>query len=191
MKKIIYIVILFFVFTVFSTAVSIEPGFKIGLRQVNSDDIKTTYGNGLVYYPHLDIRLLMGLSIGAGYEFGYSRDGQIGFYQDNSSFEIKGFDLYLTYSFSLMGIKPYIKLGYGRYDYEQIISINEQTINVNGSHGDWLAAIGVKVFPLSNLYLSAEVKYSPMKVNPLGDEGKEVDLGGLKIYGGIGYRFKL
>ncbi len=188
MKKTIYILILILVLPLLSSAISLEPGFMGGLRQINSNDIKTTYGNGMVFYPHLDVRLFMGLSIGAGYEFGYSKEGQIGDFQDNSSFEIKGYDLYLTYSFSLFGIKPYIKAGYGNYTYNQVITINQETLNTDGTHKDWMAAFGIKVFPMSNLFLSAEIKYSPMKVRPYDID---VDLGGIKIFAGIGYRFKL
>jgi hypothetical protein len=53
----------------------------------------------------------------------------------------------------------------------------------------FFVAGGLKVYPmknLKNLYLSAELKYVPLKVKPYEDE---VDLGGLRLMGGVGFSF--
>jgi len=57
---------------------------------------------------------------------------------------------------------------------------------VDATKSTFFVAGGLKIYPMKNVYISAEVKYVPLKVKPIDDE---VDLGGLRLMGGLGFTF--
>jgi hypothetical protein len=52
-------------------------GVGYGLRTVADSSIRNVYGNGGVFTLWLSVGVWKGLSLGAAYEGGYSRDGTI------------------------------------------------------------------------------------------------------------------
>lgn len=168
-------------------AVDIETGLFIGTRTVKSPDIRSVYGNGMIYYPYLGARLWKGLSIGAAYEAGYSRTGKIGLYEEATRLRVTGFEFFAAYQIDFGKISPYLKAGYGFYSYKQTIdSPYHSAAVVDARKGTWIAAGGLKAYFASSFFLAGEVRYVPLKVAPLDIS---VDLGGIRYSVGAGIRF--
>jgi opacity protein-like surface antigen len=164
-----------------------EAGFFFGARTVHDSDIKSVYGNGTAYYPYIAAEVRRGLMVGAGYEGGYARDGRIGLYREPTTLTVTGIEAFVGYAFRTGIASPYLKAGLGSYSYRQTIdSVYLQEFRVDHKKGTWSLAGGLKLFPIERAFLALEVKYVPLKVRPFEDE---VDLGGWRCQGGIGFRF--
>ncbi len=167
-----------------------RPGFDLsctfGLRTVNNADLKEVYHNGTNFYPSLSLNW-RGLLVGVAFEAGFKRNGLIGLYQEPASLSVSGPEFFLGYEFKLGPIAPYLKAGFGLYSYNQKINSEYlQDYPVKGTQGGLVFGGGLKIFPISKLFISAEVRYSQIKVKPY-DVG--VDIGGLRLNGGLGFRF--
>lgn len=167
-----------------------RPGFDLGctfgLRTLNNADLKDVYSNGMNIYPSLNLSW-HGLMVGLAYEAGFKREGLIGLYQEQASLTVSGPEFFLGYELSLGPIAPYFKVGYGLYSYNQKISSEYlQDFPVKGTKGSLMFGGGLKIFPVKKLYLTAEARYSQIKVKPYD---VEVDVGGLRLNGGLGFRF--
>ncbi len=161
-------------------------GCTFGLRTLNNSDLKQIYGNGINIYPSLNLNM-HGLIIGIAYEAGFKREGVIGIYQEQASLSVSGPEFFLGYELNLGKFAPYIKAGYGLYSYNQKISSEYLAdFPVKGSKGGIYFGGGFKIFPTGKLFISAEARYNQVKVKPYD---VEVDVGGLKLNGGIGFRF--
>jgi hypothetical protein len=172
-------------------AVEIQPGFYFGARTVADSSIKATYGNGTVYFPCLSVKLWKGLLVGLGYEGGYNKDGKLGVYQEPATLKTSGVELFAGYEFRLGRFAPYLKLGYGRFSYSQAVeSAYVGNIKVDETKSTMTVGGGLRYYPLgeTGVFLAGEFKYVPLKVKPYEDE---VDLGGFRFLGGIGYSFGL
>jgi len=165
---------------------SLEIGFSFGTRSVINSDIKEVYGNGTNYFPSLAL-VWNGLMFGAGYEGGYKRDGLIGIYQEPTTLSVAGPEVFIGYQLGLGIFCPYVKVGYGFYAYKQTIeSEYVSDYPVDGSKSGLIFSGGFKIYPIKHLFIAAEVKYGTLKVKPYTEE---VDLGGMRLNGGIGIRF--
>lgn len=166
-----------------SSGISFEAGGFYGQRQVADADIKKIYGNGMVYSPCASI-IWNGVMLGGGYEGGYSKSGKIGIYEEATSLEIKGYELFLGYRLKMKFFAPYIKVGYGSFSYKQT---NESKYVGEYKVDHKMTAVtlggGLKIYPIKYLYIAGEVKYVPLKVKPFEDE---VDLSGLRLLAGLG-----
>lgn len=184
MKRVFVTLIAIIALTGFLAAANVEVGFMYGLRTMSDSAVKDAYGNGGVFYPYVDVKLVKGFTLGLGYEGGYSKDADIGQFQDASTLKVSGFELFAAYQFCLKKVQPYIKAGVGFYKYEQsVVGFSDK---VDDNKAGMVLAGGVKFYPSKGFFLSAEVKYVPLKVQPLD---VEVDLGGLRLSAGIGYSF--
>jgi opacity protein-like surface antigen len=161
----------------------LEIGGFYGTRQVVDSDIKNVYGNGMIYFPFLAVTW-KGITLGAGYEGGYSKTGKIGLYQEATTLKVNGFEVYVGYALRIKSLAPYFKVGYGSYSYKQTIdSPYLADFRVDGTKSTFTGSAGIKFYPIKNLFLAIEARYVPLKVKPLDEE---VDLGGLRLEGGIG-----
>jgi opacity protein-like surface antigen len=185
MKKSYLVIIVFLVLPVMVYAMDFSFGFQAGLRTVSDSNIKDVYKNGLCYFPYAAVNLYKGFTIGAGYEFGYSRDGTIGIYNEATTIKVTGFEAFIGYQYPLPMVTPYVFVGFGSFSYTQTVD-SPAAQQVDATKSTFFVAGGVKVYPMKNLYISAEVKYVPLKVKPYEDE---VDLGGLRLMGGLGFSF--
>ncbi len=168
-------------------AVHIEIGALGGTRTVNSADIKTVYGNGMVFYPYLAVHAWKGLYIGAGYEGGYKREGTIGIYEEPTTLQVVGFEAFVGYEITVRTVTPYIKAGYARYSYKQTIDspfIGDQAADGN----KWTMTLGggLKLSLSGAFFAAGEIRFVPLKVKPFEDE---VDLGGMRYTAGLGLKF--
>ena len=187
MKKSYLVIVVLLILPVAVYAIDFSFGFQAGLRTVNDPNIKEVYKNGVCYFPYAAANLYKGFTIGAGYEFGYSRDGKIGIYEEATTLKVTGIEAFVGYEYSLPMVTPYVFVGFGSFSYTQTV-VSPSAQNFDKTQSTFFVAGGVKVYPMKNLYISAEVKYVPLKVKPIEDE-VEVDLGGLRLMGGLGFSF--
>jgi len=164
----------------------IEVGLSFGLRTLNNSELKDIYGQGTNFFPSVSL-IWKGLMIGGGYEAGFKKDGLLGIYQEPAELTVKGGEIFAGYQLRLKNIAPYIKVGVGFYSYKQVVdSEYVSDYPVDGNKTGLIVAGGLKYFPLKKLFISAEVKYGGLKVKPYDIE---VDLGGLRLNGGLGLSF--
>jgi opacity protein-like surface antigen len=184
MKKLFILLILALSLTTLP-ALDLDLGLQLGLRTA-SGKIQDTYGGGMVFFPSLKLNVWKGLGIGLGYELGYKKEAQIGLYEENSTLKVDGFEVFAAYEFQAGKLIPYARLGIGSYKYSHDIE-SQFVPSVKESKAAVSLGAGLK-YLVSKIFLSAELKYIPLKVQPLTEE---VDLGGLRLLAGIGYRIDL
>ena len=170
MKKFLLISVLAFGVTTINHAAEFGLGFQYGLRTVADSKIKDVYGNGAAFFPSLRIVVWKGLEVGAGYEGGYKRDGLIGLYQEKTTLEVTGFELFAGYGYKMNILEPYVRLGYGFYSYKQTIESEFIPFKVDNKKSGVTLAAGLRVYPLAGLNVSLEAKYVPLKVKPVDVE---------------------
>ena len=185
MKKIYPFIICFLLLPVASYAVDFSFGFQAGLRTVSDSEIKNVYGNGTCFFPYAAINVFKGFTIGAGYELGYSREGKIGLYEEATTLKVTGVQAFVGFQYSVSMVTPYVFVGFGSFSYKQTVE-SEAAQDVDATKSTFFVAGGIKICPMKNIYISAEVKYVPLKVQPYDEE---VDLGGLRLMGGLGFTF--
>lgn len=179
-------VIIFIAGLPLQAAVKPEVFFLYGYRTVSSAGIREVYGNGFVYYPAISINIIKGFFAGTGYEGGYSRSGHIGIFEDYSTLKIYGVEGFAGYAFNLTALSFYARAGLGFYRYKQFIDVPNLPYKVDDWTVTQLVAGGARYFIGKNLFLMTELKYVRMKVKPVEEE---VDLGGLRFLGGLGFKF--
>ncbi len=188
MKKAMMGTTLGLILVVAGHAMELGLGFQYGLRTVDDTKIKEVYGDGTSCFPSVRAVIWKGLEVGAGYEGGYRRDGLIGLYQEASTLEVNGFEVFAGYGFKVNILEPYARPGYGFYAYKQTIDSEFAPFKVDHKKSAPTLGAGVRVRPLAGLVLSVEAKYVPLKVKPFD---VEVDLGGWRLAVGAGYAFRL
>lgn len=188
MKKIILTMALVSIFVVTGHAFELGLGFQYGLRTVADAKIKDVYGSGAAFFPSLRLVVWKGLELGAGCERGYKRDGLIGLYEEKTTLEVTGFEVFAGYGLRAGVMEPYARLGYGFYSYQQTIESEFAPFKVDHKKSASTLAAGLRVYPWGGAYLLLEAKYVPLKVKPVD---VEVDLGGWRLALGAGYAFGL
>jgi opacity protein-like surface antigen len=171
-----------------AAAIEFDLGVRYGLRTVTDPAIKTVYGNGTIFFPYAAVNVWKGLTIGAGYETGYSAAGPIGIFEEDSTLKVNGFEVFAAYQYPIGQFVPYVSVGYGSFSYTQTIDSPYATEKIDASKSTFIFAGGAKYYLLDGLFLGAEIKYVPLTVKPLEDS---VDLGGLRLTIGVGYTIKV
>ena len=98
-----------------------------------------------------------------------------------------GPEFFVRYELNLKFVSPFVKFGYGSYSYQQTIESPYIAGHVvDGTKRSPGIGAGLGFFPVAFLFLSAELKYVPLKVKPFEEE---VDLGGVRYLVGAGFRF--
>jgi hypothetical protein len=166
-------------------AVEVRLSFQAGPRSIKNAEIKDVYGEGNCYLPSVSVIVWKGLFAGAGLELAAKRSGTIGEYAEPTTFRMTGVQAFVGYELALKWIKPYVLAGYGVFSYEQTVE-SLASLPVKETKGALFFAGGVRVDIWKGLFISAEAKYVPLKVQPYD---VEVDLGGLRLMGGIGWSF--
>jgi hypothetical protein len=188
MRKAILAVIAIFGLGTLGYAFELGLGFQYGLRTVADSKIKDVYGNGAAYFPSLRLGVWKGLEVGTGYEGGYKRNGLIGLYQEKTTLQVTGYEVFAGYGYRINIVEPYVRLGYGFYAYKQTIESSYIPFKVDDKKSGVTLAAGLRVYPWAGAYLSLEAKFVPLKVKPIDEE---VDLSGWRLALGVGYSFKL
>jgi opacity protein-like surface antigen len=188
MKKSFAILAMIIVLPVLAQAINIFGGVQGGLRTVNDSQIKSVYGQGICLFPYLAVNPWKGVIAGAGYEFGYSKSGHIGVYEEDTTLKVSGVEVFAGYQYPLGIITPYALLGLGSFSYKQTVA-SPAAQKVDTSKMTFFFAAGAKACPfkgLPGLFFNLEVKYVPLSVKPYDES---VDLGGVRLTLGAGYSF--
>ncbi len=165
-------------------------GINGGYRYLNDPVLGEIYGDGYIFEPY--IRYSLGsINLELAYEGGYKKSGPIGFFQEDSTLSISGLQLSGIVPipiFRIRNVSTYVKLGIAHYFYKQ--DIESEFVRQQVDHSKWTTVIGggLNIYLVRGLFLTAEVKSVPLRVNPFA---VNVDLGGMRILFGIGYQFWL
>lgn len=167
-------------------AIQVGIGLNYGLRQVQDEIMKETYGDGYVYVPYLRLIPFKSIGFEVAYEGGYKKSGTVGIYEEASTFSVTGLEFSGILFLPFRPLVAYIKFGMGYYTYKQDIESDFTRLAVD--HSKWTSFIagGINLRVFDGLYISAEVKSVPLVVRPYNTE---VNLGGLRFLAGIGYSF--
>ena len=170
-------------------AYSVEPeiGITYGGRSVSDAQIKDEYGSGAVYFPYVALNIWKGLTIGAGYEGGYKKDSTLGIFDEQATLKVTGVEFFIAYQVKLKKFVPYVKLGYGSYSYKQTVE-SQFADDVDDKKSVVTLGGGFKYYIYKGLYAGGEIRYVPLKVEPVDIE---IDLSGLRFSVGVGYTFNI
>ncbi len=175
----------------FAAAAWAGVGFRIGAwygpQKINDAKIRAVYGETETALPYLELEILRGVTIGAGYEFGYDRKGLIGPYDYPTTLWMAGWNALLGYELRLRKIALFGRAGLGFYDYRQTIEnpyVTDMPVNARKTGG--VFAAGLKYYALDVFYIGLEARYVLLKVKPYESE---VDLGGWRFAAGAGFAF--
>lgn len=188
MRKGILAACFIIVSTTTASAFKVSLGLQYGLRTVADSKIKNVYGSGTIYFPSIRLGIFKRLELGAGYEGGYKRNGEIGLYGEKTSLEVTGVEGFAGYCYRLKILEPYVRLGVGYYAYKQTIESEFVPFQVDHKKLSPSFAAGLRVYPFAGAHVSLEAKFVPLKVKPIDEE---VNLGGLRLSMGVGYSFDL
>ncbi len=167
-------------------AIQVGIGLNYGLRQVQDEIMKETYGDGYVYVPYLRLIPFRSIGFEVAYEGGYKKSGTVGIYEEDSTLSVTGLEFSGILFLPFRPLVAYIKFGMGYYIYKQDIESDFTRLTVD--HSKWTSFIagGINLRVFDGLYISVEVKSVPLVVRPYDTE---VNLGGLRFLAGIGYSF--
>jgi hypothetical protein len=167
-------------------AIQVGIGLNYGLRQVQDEIMKETYGDGYVYVPYLRLIPFRSIGFEVAYEGGYKKSGTVGLYNEDSTLSVTGLEFSGILFLPFRPLVAYVKFGMGYYSYKQDIESDFTRSTVD--HSKWTSFIagGINLRVFDGLYISAEVKSVPLVVRPYD---REVNLGGLRFLAGIGYSF--
>ena len=167
-------------------AIQVGIGLNYGLRQVQDEIMKETYGDGYVYVPYLRLIPFRSIGFEVAYEGGYKKSGTVGLYDEDSTLSVTGLEFSGILFLPFRPLVAYVKFGMGYYTYKQDIESDFTRLTVD--HSKWTSFIagGINLRVFDRLYISAEVKSVPLVVRPYD---REVNLRGLRFLAGIGYSF--
>jgi hypothetical protein len=162
-----------------------EIGFLYGVRTLKDANLRGVFGSGVVAVPTLAVRVSPTGSIGISYEAAYKREARVGLFGDLFSLSVSGFEIFYRQEWPAGRFTPYLKVGPGVSLYKiHIDSPFLTAYNVKGNDVSFAMALGVNARISKRLFLSAEVKYGVLWVDPFDDR---VDLGGFRAVAGLGF----
>jgi hypothetical protein len=181
-----FLLVLFMAITGHATEINL--GANLGYRQLKDPDLSEIYGDGFVYDLLARYFPVEKYGIELSHEGGYKRNALIGLYQENSTLTVGGIQLAAVFRYPVGKFAPYFKFGVGYFAYKQ--DIKSEFVRLKVDHHKWttVAGLGVTLDIFRGLFLSAEVKYVPLQVQPFDIP---VDLGGMRYLGGLGLRLPL
>lgn len=184
MKKFITIALLLLAANAL-VALDLDLALQLGPRTA-SGKIQDIYGGGLVFFPSAKLNVWQGLGVGLGWELGYKKEAEIGLFKESSVLKVGGVEAFAAYELQAGAFTPYARLGIGSYSCKQEVE-SQFVPDVNETKMAVSLGAGVK-YMLKKLFLGLELKYVPLKVQPLTEK---VDLSGLRLLLGAGYRIGL
>jgi hypothetical protein len=108
------------------------------------------------------VGLWRGFRVGASFEGGYSRTGVIGLYDEPTTLEVSGVEVFAGYWLKFDLVSLYVRGGWGNYAYLQTVqSPAARNFPVDARSQTVVAAAGLNVYLLERLYICGEVKYVP------------------------------
>jgi hypothetical protein len=166
-------------------ATEIDLGTNLGYRQLKDPDLGKIYGDGFVYELFTRYFPLESYGIELSFEGGYKRDALVGLYQEKSTLTVGGIQLAGVFRYPVGKLAPYFKFGVGYFSYKQNIESEFVRFKVDHHKLTTVVGLGMTFDIFRGLFLSAELKYVPLKVQPFDIA---VDLGGMRYLAGLGFR---
>jgi hypothetical protein len=162
-----------------------EFGLLGGLRSLKNADLRDLFGSGLIYTPHVSYRISSGGSVGVSFEGGFRREANVGLFGDLFSLRVRGFEIFYRQEWNLGRVSPYIKIGPGLFLYDLHLDTPFlSAFNVHDSDLSFSIALGLNARLNRRVFLSGEIKYGVLWVDPFDDQ---VDLGGFRVQAGVGF----
>ena len=162
-----------------------EVGLLYGMRTLKNADLRGVFGSGTVAIPTLTVRVSPSGSVGISYETGYKREARVGLFGDLFSLSVSGLELFYRQEWRTGRLTPYLKIGPGFAFYKiHIDSPFLTAYNVKGSDVTFAMALGLNAPIAKRVFLTAEVKYGVLWVDPFDDR---VDLGGFRAVAGFSF----
>jgi hypothetical protein len=165
-------------------AQSWEAGILWGTRGLKNADLNAIFGTGTAFTPYASLPILPGGSIGISYEAGFSRQAPVGLFGDLFRLQVSVAEVFYRQEWRAGAVSPYLKIGPGIAFYRITIdSPYLKAYNAHGSDISFAIAAGAKVNLGTRIFLSGEIKYGVLWLDPFDDK---VDLGGVRAQAGIG-----
>jgi hypothetical protein len=165
-------------------ALTWEVGLLWGSRGLKNADLNAVFGTGTAFTPYAILRVLPGGSIGISYEAGFSRQAPVGLFNDLFRLQVSVAEVFYRQEWQAGAVTPYLKIGPGLAFYKITIdSPYLKAFNARGSDISFAIAAGAKVKLGARIFLSGEIKYGVLWLDPFDDK---VDLGGVRAQAGIG-----
>jgi hypothetical protein len=156
-------------------------------RNLNDAKIRQTYGSSVAVTAGFDLVFRSGWEAGLRIEAAASRAGALGLSASAAEFELWGLDATIGREIRLGAAGFYARGGIGLYHYKQTVDyayVQDHRVNRFAPAG--VIAVGIRFYPWRFLFLSADAKYVVLPVKPYG---QAVDLGGIRLGGGLGFAF--
>ncbi len=169
-------------------AAEINLGVNLGYRQVKDPYLSEVYGGGFVYDLFARYFPLERYGLELSYEGGYKKDAVIGLYQEDSTLTVRGIQLAGAFRYPVWKLVPYVKFGVGYFSYKQDIESEFVRFKVDQNKWTTVVGLGLTLDISREIFLSTEVKYIPLEVQPFDIP---VDLGGMRFLIGLGLRLSL
>ncbi|MCX6560439.1 MAG: hypothetical protein NTZ26_07975 [Candidatus Aminicenantes bacterium] len=185
MKKTIPAGLLLFVLAASAWGFRGEIGLLYGVRTLKDANLRGVFGSGVVAVPTITFRVSPTGSVGLSYEAAYKREARVGLFGDLFSLSVSGFELFYRQEWPTGRLTPYLKIGPGVSMYKiHIDSPFLTAYNVKGNDISFSMALGLNARIMKRVFLSAEIKYGVLWVDPFDDR---VDLGGFRAVAGLGF----
>ena len=161
-----------------------EAGLLWGTRGLKNADLNAVFGSGTAFTPYAALNLYPGGSIGISLETGYVREAPVGLFGDLFRLQVSVAEVFFRQEWRAGAISPYLKIGPGLAFYKITIdSPYLKAYNAHGSDISFAVAGGAKVHLGKRIFLSGEIRYGVLWLDPFDDK---VDLGGVRAQAGIG-----
>jgi hypothetical protein len=173
---------------VFST--TIKGGGLFGIRNIADSSINKYFSSSFLYNLYIGISPVKGLTIGLGKEANYNKDAKIGLYNDNSTLKIKS-SIYIfgSYEYKINKFSPYLKFGFYKIETNQTFDNPKlKPFEFNKDKTTYFIGAGIKYNLSKKFNLIADIYTTPCNIEPFE---KSVNVGGLRLSGGIEYIFNL
>lgn len=166
-------------------ALTWEAGLLWGTRGLKNADLRGVFGPGTAFTPYAALKIWPSGSIGISYETGFSRQAPVGLFGDLFHLQVSVAEVFYRQEWRIGAVAPYLKIGPGLASYK--ISIDSPFLKAFNSHGSDISfsvAAGLNVRLGARLFLTGEIKYGVLWLDPFDDK---VDLGGVRAQAGIGF----
>jgi opacity protein-like surface antigen len=186
MKRTIPVILMMLLCAASLSAGQLQVGLLGGLRTVADSSFSDVYGSGLAITPFAAYEFSKGISLGAAWTLGYSKEKPVGVLLDPSEFRMSAIELFGKYRISAGKVDPYFKAGIAITSYSQKIPL--AGVDFSKTAAGLLLGAGVGLPLAGSVSLLREIDYTVLSVTPLETK---VNLGGLRFQVGASYSFTL
>ena len=152
-----------------------------GIRNISEDIFKTVYGSNNIAYS-IDLALRMGRALEVFIHSDYLKaEGELEFDPKKTTLTIIPAEAGIRFFLGKSRVRPYLGAGAGYYMLKEENFIGTVDDNSIGFFGEG----GVRVY-FGKIFIDLKAKYIQLKYDV---SGREMNLGGLSYFAGIGFSF--